>query len=164
MRTRTRCFILGSCAIILALTASSWSLVAASPASAATSRPAPRLTDPTTEGRALAVKFFKLLEHRDVAGLTSFLSPAFQLQRADGSGSGKKAYLHDLPTIEKFKLTDFTVTKAGRDLVARYLATVTGEANGKPYTPGPAPRLSVFVWNGSKWQLIAHSNFNPLTG
>jgi hypothetical protein len=36
--------------------------------------------------------------------------------------------------------------------------------NGKRFTPGPAPRLSVFVWNGRGWQLVAHANFNPLTG
>ena len=36
--------------------------------------------------------------------------------------------------------------------------------NGKPYSPGPAPRLSVFVRDGKKWQIVAHANFNPLNG
>jgi hypothetical protein len=55
-------------------------------------------------------------------------------------------------------------TQASATLVVRYLAQVEGVVNGKPYKPGPAPRLSVFAWNGKRWQLAAHANFNPLTG
>jgi len=106
-----------------------------------------------------------LIQHKDVAGLRSFLSPAFQVQRADGSALARDQYLTEpLPTVETFKITKLVATQAGSVLVARYLATVTGKVNGKPYTPGPAPRLSVFTWNGSAWQLAAHANFNPLTG
>ena len=125
---------------------------------------AKRTATPEETARPLVVKFFKLVRDRDVAGLVTFLSPAFQVQRADGSGSGKAEYLERLPTVRKFTLTHFTATRAGATLVARYNATVEGLVNGKPYTPGPAPRLSVFHWNGKRWQLIAHSNFNPLSG
>jgi hypothetical protein len=55
-------------------------------------------------------------------------------------------------------------TESNGTLVVRYLAVATGLVNGKSYTPGPAPRLSVFSWNGTRWQLAAHSNFNPLKG
>ena len=55
-------------------------------------------------------------------------------------------------------------TQAGPVLVTRYLATASGTVNGKPFTPGPAPRLSVFDWNGRAWQLVAHTNFDPLKG
>jgi hypothetical protein len=100
----------------------------------------------------------------DRAGLDAFLSPGFQLERADGSGTGKADYLDHLPTVKTYQLTELTASQDGSVLVVRYLATVEGVVNGKPYTPGPAPRLSVFVWNGSAWLLAAHANFNPLTG
>ncbi|HEU0305026.1 MAG TPA: nuclear transport factor 2 family protein, partial [Gaiellaceae bacterium] len=119
---------------------------------------------PEETARPLVVRFFKLVRDRDVAGLATFLSPAFQLQRADGSGAGKAEYLDRLPTVRKFTLASLTASRAGSTLVARYQATVEGIVNGKPYTPGPAPRLSVFHWTGKRWQLIAHANFNPLTG
>jgi hypothetical protein len=131
----------------------------AAPASGAS-----RTATPEETARPLVVKFFKLIHDRDVAGLRTFLSPAFQVQRADGSGTGKTAYLGNLATVRKFRLTNFTATRSGATLVARYHATVEGLVNGKPYTPGPAPRLSVFHWNGKRWQLVAHANFNPLTG
>ncbi|MGH3028616.1 MAG: nuclear transport factor 2 family protein, partial [Gaiellaceae bacterium] len=110
------------------------------------------------------VKFFKLIQDRDVVGLVTFLSPAFQVQRADGSGTGKAEYLDRLAMVRKFRLSNLRATRAGTTLVVRYLATVEGLVNGKPYTPGPAPRLSVFHWTGKRWQLAAHANFNPLTG
>jgi uncharacterized protein DUF4440 len=119
---------------------------------------------PEETARPLVVRFFKLVRDRDVTGLVTFLSPAFQVQRADGSGAGKAEYLDRLPTVLKFTLTNLKATRAGATLVVRYQATVEGLVNGKPYTPGPAPRLSVFHWTGKRWQLAAHANFNPLTG
>jgi Domain of unknown function (DUF4440) len=130
----------------------------------ATERPAPQLANPTGIAKQLVDRFFALVAHKDRAGLDRFLSPVFQVQRADGSGSGKKAYLANLATIDRFRITQLRATQAGATLVARYLARVEGVVNGKPYTPGPAPRLSVFVWDGERWQLAAHANFNPLTG
>jgi hypothetical protein len=150
----------------LAVVLASLALVLASGASAtrATSRPAPRLSSPTATAKRLVNRFFVLLVHKDRAGLQGFLSPAFQVQRADGSGADKKEYLANLPTVTKFHITKLRATQAGATLVARYLAQVDGVVNGKPYTPGPAPRLSAFAWNGKRWQLAAHANFNPLTG
>jgi Domain of unknown function (DUF4440) len=130
----------------------------------AVGRPAPRLANPTSTGEHLVNRFFLLLAHKDRPGLQQFLSPAFQVQRADGSAAEKKEYLANLATINQFQITAVRATQAGATLVVRYLAKVEGVVNGKPYKPGPAPRLSVFAWNGRRWQLVAHANFNPLTG
>ena len=127
-------------------------------------RPAPQLASPTHTAGQLVNRFFVLVAHKDRAGLQTFLSPGFQIQRADGSGGGKKQYLANLPTVEKFHITELRATQAGGTLVSRYVADAQGVVNGKPYSPGPAPRLSVFAWNGQRWQLVAHANFNPLKG
>src|SRR5919198_5916976 len=133
---------LAAAALAMALTSAG----AAPPTTAA--KPAPRLANPTKTATTLVHRFFTLIQHKDVAGLKRFLSPAFQVQRADGSGAGKSEYLTKLATIHKFELTSLHATQTGGTLVVRYLATVEGILNGKPYTPGPAPRLSVFSWNG----------------
>lgn len=130
----------------------------------ATGRPAPQLANPSKTAEQLVNRFFVLLADKDRAGLQRFLSPAFQVQRADGSAAGKKGYLDNLATINHFEITKLNATQAGATLVVRYLAEVEGVVNGKPYAPGPAPRLSVFAWNGKRWQLAAHANFNPLRG
>jgi hypothetical protein len=121
-------------------------------------------SDAVATGKSLVTQFFTLVQKKDAAGLGKMLSPAFQLERADGSGAGKTEYLKSLPTVTSFALSDFSAQRSGSVLVVRYLATATGVVNDKPYTPGPAPRLSVFVRNGKRWQIIAHANFNPLTG
>lgn len=157
MRFRANLVVL--CVLILTLTLSAWR----SPTSLAL-RPAPRLADPTAAAKPLVTRFFVLLKEHDTAGLNRLLSPAFQVVRADGSTSGKTAYLANLPSVESFDITHVFATQSGSVLVARYVVTATGLVNGKPYTPGPAPRLSVFSWNGSRWQLAGHANFNPLTG
>lgn len=133
-------------------------------APAASTAPAPRYANPTAAAKPLVVRFFRLVQQKDVAGLERFLSPAFQVQRADGTASEKADYLKKLPNVQKFSLSKFRATQQGGTLVVRYLAVVTGSVNGKPYTPGPAPRLTVFAWNGQRWLLAAHSNFNPLNG
>jgi hypothetical protein len=154
---RRRIVILSSIAALLVLCV----LVAPS----ATGAPrAQNRADLTATGKSLVTQFFTLVQKKDATGLEKFLSPAFQLQRADGSGTGKADYLQSLPTVTGFELTKFSATQTGSVLVVRYLATATGVVNGKPYTPGPAPRLSVFSRSGKRWQLVAHANFNPLNG
>ena len=147
-------------ACTLALTLSSG--LSAAPSAA---RPEPRLANPTATAKPLVLRFFVLIARKDQAGLQRLLSPAFQVQRADGSAENKTQYLANLSaTVNKFYISNLSATQARGALVVRYLARVEGSIDGKPYTPGPAPRLSVFAWNGDRWQLAAHANFDPLTG
>jgi hypothetical protein len=132
------------------------------PAAAVTARASSG--DATATAERLLTTYFTLLQDKDAAGLRTFLSAAFTLQRADGTGASKDEYLQSLPTVERFELTDLTASRAGNVIAVRYLANATGVVDGKPYTPGPAPRLSVFARDGKRWQIVAHANFNPLTG
>jgi hypothetical protein len=149
----------------LVVLASATMLAAAAVASAAPSkRPAPVYANPTSVGSALVNRYFDLLVHKDRAGLAKFLAHGFVVLRADGSSQTKSEFLAKLPTVESFSLTQVYATESNGTLVVRYLADATGLINGKSYSPGPAPRLSVFSWNGTRWQLAAHANFNPLKG
>lgn len=123
---------------------------------------APRLKDVPGTSLVLVNRFLTLLAENNSRGLKSFLSPAFQLQRADGSYDTKAGYLTKLPRITSFKVSNLVATQAGAALIVRYDADITGVVNGKDYVPGPAPRLSTFTWNGKLWQMTSHSNFNPL--
>lgn len=132
-------------------------------APAALAAPVPQ-GSPVATAKRLVTRFFTLIHRKDVAALRTFVSPAFQLSRTDGSGFGKAGFLRDLPDIRTFRLSNFVATQAGRVLVTRCLANLTGSADGRPYKPGPAARLSVFERNGTAWRIVAHANFNSLTG
>ena len=150
--------------VLLLLWALGLTVAACGSSGSETSKAPPKLSNPTATAKPLVTRYFELTQKKDGAGLQRLLSPAFQIERADGSGARKAEFLTHLPTINSFILTDVSATQAGSVLIVRYLATATGLVNGKPYTPGPAPRLTVFHWNGSAWQVAAHANFNPLTG
>lgn len=110
-----------------------------------------------------AEKFFSLLQRNDVEGLNTFLSPGFQIIRADGSTADKPQYLENPADVSNFELTDFSVGRQGDAIVALYTVTTTEEIDRQLYTDQPRQRLSVFVDNDGQWQLIAHANLNTPT-
>lgn len=122
----------------------------------------PTVSDPTAEVRELANEFFQILHDEDMDALDAFLSPALQLQRADGSMLDKASYLENPATVTEWELSGFQGTHTGSVLVGTYEVVTTEEIDGQPFATAPAPRISTFVWSESaeRWQLVAHANFN----
>jgi hypothetical protein len=100
------------------------------------------------------------VERRDTAGLERFLSPGFQIQRADGTHADKAEYIANLPSLSNPQVQGLQATLHGSVLVVRYEVSAEQIVDGHPYRPGFAPRLSVFVAGKRGWQLVAHANFN----
>jgi len=122
----------------------------------------------TAADQALATRlvnrFFRLLHAKDAAGLRAFLSPAFQVERADGTGTDKARYLANPPKVDTYEITGLKATRHGDVLVARYSVVATEQVNGTALKKNPAPRLSTFAVNPKTgtWQLLSHANFNPV--
>lgn len=124
--------------------------------------PAPNYKKIDQVGSKLVAKYLDLLEKKDIDGLENFISPAFNLQRADGTGFGKNAYLRNLPDIQNYTISKLHASQSLSFISVRYLLNAVGNASGKNYSPGPAPRISTFAWNGCKWQISSHANFNSM--
>jgi hypothetical protein len=120
----------------------------------------PGATTPHSLGSRLINRFLVDVKRHDVADLRAFLSPAFQIQRADGSRLGKGVYLQHLPTVRSFKVRNLVATSSGGTPVGTYEVASEQVINGKQFHTEYAPRLSVFVKAGNHWQLLAHANFN----
>jgi hypothetical protein len=120
----------------------------------------------STLGLRLVNRFFTLLINEDGKGLAAFLSPAFQLQRANGTSANRAEYLANPAKVSDFLVTKTSTTRTGNVLVVRYQAQTTEVINANPATMDPAPRLSVFALSkapNATWQLVAHSNFTALS-
>ena len=111
-------------------------------------------------GRRLVTRFFTDTRNHNFADLRKFLSPAFQVQRADGTRQTKAQYFANFPQVISFKLRNFRVTSTGNSIVVSYQANAFEIINNKKFRSGFEPRLSVFVKGSAGWQLVAHSNFN----
>ena len=123
------------------------------PASASAQRPGPL-------GRQLVGRFLKDLERTNRADIRRFLSPAFQLQRADGSHQTKAEVIKNPTKIQGYTVRGFQVTSDANVLVVTFQLSVNETINGKPFKTGFAPRIGTFVSLAKGWQLIEWANFN----
>ena len=124
---------------------------------------APSLADPNTTGRELSTQFLTLLKSGDSAGLEAFLAPAFQIQRADGSGETKSEYLADPASITSFELgPELTAVQDGSLLTVRWQLATNETINGEKLATGMSPRLSTYVWSNGAWRMVSHANFNVI--
>ena len=126
--------------------------------------PAAQTAPEQLSDRELASELPRLLKNKDIKGLDEFLSPAFQLQRTDGSFLTKKEYLENPSQVDEFEILELSGTRYGNTRVIRFVARVTATVNGKRTGDDPSPRLATYVWNGERWQLAAYANYVALPG
>ncbi len=118
-------------------------------------------------GARLVNQYFTLLVAKDIPGLRAFLSPAFQVFRANGTGGNNRnqqlaAISNSTNTTDAYVLSDIRATRSGPSVVVRYNSSVTQTISGVVSNTRPAPRLSAFVLTAQQgWKLLSHANFNP---
>lgn len=109
-------------------------------------------------GSRLVHRFYNELVRRDVARLRAFLSPAFQIQRADGSRDTKAHYLRHLPDVLSYRVQKLVETTASGVVVVTYLTSTTQLVNGQHVHSGFAPRISAFVHGARGWQMVSQGD------
>lgn len=124
------------------------------------------LADPDATGRELAQRFLDILGNPTPAPLLEeFLSPAFQLQRSNGTFANKEEYVDQPASVSRFTILDegFRAYQEGPTVTVRFRVTIEEEINGEQLRATEADRLGVFIRTSAGWQLLAWSNFNPVT-
>ena len=112
---------------------------------------------------ALLTQFFDLLEAKDVDGLARYLSPAFVLQRTDGTTVTKAEYLASPSTVNALTLHEVDGTRVRNVRVIHALVTSDTVIEGQPVLSTNSPRLATYEWNGKRWQMTSYANFAPIT-
>ena len=124
------------------------------------------LADPDATGRELAQRFLDILGDPTPGPLLEeFLSPAFQLQRSNGTFANKEEYVDQPASVARFTILEegFRAYQEGPTLTVRFRVTIEEEINGEQLRVTEADRLGVFIRTSVGWQLLAWSNFNPTT-
>ncbi len=112
-------------------------------------------------GRHLVVEFLTILQRDDpVPALTTFLDPAFQIQRANGSREDKASYLANPARFGDFEVSGYRVTRGGTIIVASFSIAAKETIDGVVYRKTPAPRIATFRFDTGSWTLISYGNFN----
>lgn len=124
------------------------------------------LADADATGRELAQRFLDILGNPAPGPLLEeFLSPAFQLQRSNGTFANKEEYVDQPASVARFTILNegFRAYQEGPTLTVRFRVTIEEEINGEQLRVTDADRLGVFIRTSAGWQLLAWSNFNPTT-
>lgn len=132
-------------------------------ANGAAGAPAPkRLANPDTTATQLLNRFFGALEADDSAKLGALLSPAWMIQRANGTWATRDQYVAAMPDVRQYQIVDVMARYAAPTLVVRSrTATQEVNAGGALVTSPLAPRFSTFTWQDGRWRMTSHANFNP---
>lgn len=93
----------------------------------------------------------------------AMFAPGFQSTHSDGArdrATEIKTIIGE--KIEKCTLTDFKVTQSGNCLIVTHMQSVEETIDGKRLPAVSSPRLTVWIQNQDKWQMVALSNLRPL--
>jgi ketosteroid isomerase-like protein len=91
--------------------------------------------------------------------LSAVLAPEFQIQRANGTGHDRAAYIDGgAAQLAEFSASDLIATRYEDILVVRYTLVVSETIDGQP-VERTAPRLTVFRYDDGRWLVVAHANF-----
>ncbi len=111
--------------------------------------------------RHLVVEFLTILQKDDpVPALTTYLNPAFQIQRANGTREDKASYLANPARFGDFEVSGYRVTRMGTVLVATFSVAAKETIDGVVYKKTPAPRIGTWLFSKGAWTLISYGNFN----
>ena len=111
------------------------------------------------EATTQVTRLFEGVLKKDGADLTKFLAPNFVLQRANGNGISRDAFIAELPDLSSYTLGAITGSAYGDTLTATYSASTELIVDGRKFPSTPNPFLSTFVRADGEWHLVSHGNF-----
>lgn len=132
--------------------------------SAAIAGEIPPNATPEATGRALVERFFEMISKDSPdRELDAFLSPAFQICRADGSFANKQEYLANPAKVESFTIAEdgFRAYRDGPVLTVRFALDVDERIDGGDVAAMQAMRSGTFLEADGRWRLVSWCNFNP---
>lgn len=109
--------------------------------------------DPKALATSLVTKAWEVAVTANDEEFIAITSPAYRLQKGDGTGAWQDEYVSSLDDPTSYDLTDFTIA----DVQAR----LDGDVLVATYTVDlrPTPFLASFIEHDGTWLLVSEANF-----
>ena len=117
-------------------------------------------SDPHASGESLYRAYGDLVIARDTAGLEAALDPAYRIVRSDGSTATREEYIANLPDLRSFSVADPRELRTADTITLLVTVQTDLVVDGKAFRRDPAPVLLSFHWDGTRWTVVSHANFN----
>lgn len=136
-------------------------LVTAGAALGASTTPAPaKLSNPTKTCAQLTARFQRYLGPGQDAKLAKFVSPAFVIERNDGTTGSWPTYLKDHPVFTGWNISIELARYSQPVLVCVATTSTTQLVNGAPVVSTPTENLSTYAWQRGAWRITSYARFN----
>jgi hypothetical protein len=111
------------------------------------------------DGEKLVRNLWNMFAYKQWDRIEAMMSPAFQSVHTFGA-KGKLAEMKLLRKLSlgPYELSRFKVTHQGTVVLVSYFVSVSETIEGKRLNQEPAPRLTIFIYDRTGWQWLAHAN------
>lgn len=137
-------------------------VLAATPALGATAAPK-TLSNPTKTCEQLTARFQKDLGAGMNAQLAQFVSPAFVIERNDGTIGSWPTYLNDHPIFTGWNIAVDFAQFSSPAITCVAMTSTTQIVDGAPVVSVPTKNMSTYVWQRGAWRITSYGRFNALS-
>lgn len=137
-------------------------MLAATPALGATAAPK-TLNNPTKTCEQLTARFQKYLGAGMDAQLAQFVSPAFVIERNDGTTGSWPTYLTTHPTFTGWNISVDVAQFSSPVITCVAMTSTTQLVDGVSVVSVPTRNMSTYVWQRGAWRITSDARFNALS-
>ena len=137
-------------------------VLAATPAIGATAAPK-KLSNPTKTCAQLTARFQKYLSAGMDAQLAQFVSPAFVIERNDGTTGSWPSYLAEHPTFTGWNIAVVSAQFSSPAITCVAITSTTQLVDGVSVVSVPTNNMSTYVWQRGAWRITSYARFNSVS-
>ena len=137
-------------------------VLAATPALGATAAPK-TLSNPTKTCEQLTARFQKYLGAGMSAQLAQFVSPAFTIERNDGTSGSWPSYLAEHPTFTGWNIAVVSAQFSSPAIACVAITSTTQLVDGSSVVSVPTNNMSTYVWQRGAWRITSYARFNSVS-
>ena len=111
----------------------------------------------------LTARFQKYLSAGMDAQLAQFVSPAFVIERNDGTTGSWPSYLTEHPTFTGWNIAVVSAQFSSPAITCVAITSTTQLVDGVSVVSVPTNNMSTYVWQRGAWRITSYARFNSVS-